>query len=124
VSVEVGKPENELTLPETALTYNPYGTTVFVVKSVPQTPSLLQRCLNQTPPPLQTVDQVFVTTGNTQGDQVQILSGLKEGDTVVGAGQIKLHNGSFININNTVLPTDDANPSPTAENQPVPTPRS
>ena len=38
--------------------------------------------------------QTFVTTGATRGDQVAVLTGVKDGDTVVTAGQIKLHNGS------------------------------
>ena len=36
----------------------------------------------------------------TRGDQVAVLNGVKEGDTVVTAGQIKLRNGSPVLINN------------------------
>ena len=38
--------------------------------------------------------ETFVTTGDTRGDQVQILTGIKEGDVVVTAGQIKVQNGA------------------------------
>ena len=41
-----------------------------------------------------TVKQTFVTTGLTRGDQIAVLTGVKEGDMVVTAGQIKLRNGS------------------------------
>ena len=34
------------------------------------------------------------------------------GDVVVTAGQMKLHNGAAINIDNTVQVTNDANPAP------------
>ena len=49
--------------------------------------------------------QTFVTTGATRGDQVAVLTGVKPGETVVTAGQIKLHNGSPVMINNTVQPS-------------------
>jgi membrane fusion protein (multidrug efflux system) len=115
VSVDIGAPTRQITLPQTALTYNPYGTTVYLVNSQPQTPSLWQRLRGTTPPPHLSAAQSFVTTGDTRGDQVEILSGVKDGDTVVGAGQIKIHNGSAITVNNSVLPTDEAAPVPTAE---------
>ena len=65
--------------------------------------------------PHDTVEQRFVTLGATRGDQVAVLSGVKEGDVVVSAGQMKLRNGSAVVINNTVQPTDDANPTPPNE---------
>ncbi|HEY1545989.1 MAG TPA: efflux transporter periplasmic adaptor subunit, partial [Xanthobacteraceae bacterium] len=55
--------------------------------------------------------QTFVTTGATRGDQVAVLKGLKDGDLIVTAGQIKLHNGSTVLVNNTVTPTADAAPT-------------
>ena len=59
-----------------------------------------------------TVTQTFVTTGETRGDQVAILKGLKEGDLVVTSGQLKLNNGSRIVIDNKVVPAN--NPAPMA----------
>ena len=43
--------------------------------------------------PYYIANQTFVTVGNTRGNQIKILKGLKEGDTVVIAGQLKLKNG-------------------------------
>ena len=60
-----------------------------------------------------TARQTFVTTGATRGDQVAVLSGVKQGDVVVTAGQMKLHNGSPVTIDNSVQPTSDAAPAPT-----------
>jgi membrane fusion protein, multidrug efflux system len=56
--------------------------------------------------------QKFVTTGETRGDQVAILSGIKEGDTVVTAGQIKLRSGFPVIVNNSIQPTNDPSPQP------------
>ena len=115
VSIDIGAPQKEVTLPQTALAYAPYGSTVYLVNSVPQTPSLWQKLWGTKPSPTLTVAQSFVKTGDTRGDQIEILSGVKDGDTVVGGGQLKLHNGSTVTVNNSVLPTDDAAPTPTAE---------
>ena len=56
--------------------------------------------------------QVFVTTGATRGDQVAILKGVSEGDTVVTSGQVKLRNGVPLAIDNRIVPTNDAAPKP------------
>ena len=59
-----------------------------------------------------TVKQNFVTLGDTRGDQVQALAGVKEGDVVVSSGQLKIRNGTPVAIDNSVKPSDDANPTP------------
>ncbi|HEX3134595.1 MAG TPA: efflux transporter periplasmic adaptor subunit, partial [Planctomycetota bacterium] len=56
--------------------------------------------------------QVIVTTGATRGDQVAILTGVKEGEMVVTGGQIKLRQGSLVAINNSVPPLNNPNPKP------------
>ena len=58
------------------------------------------------------VQQVFVTTGATRGDQVAILKGLDDGAEIVSSGQIKLKSGSPITIDNSVQPANSANPAP------------
>jgi len=87
-----------LTLPQSAVTYNPYGATVFLV--IPDSKGG------------QTVKQTFVTLGETRGDQVQALAGVKEGDVVVTAGQLKIKNGTPVAIDNSVSPSNDPNPAP------------
>lgn len=103
VAVAAGKPQRYITLPQTAITFSPYGDVVYIVddkgRDAGGQPRLVAR-------------QTFVTTGATRGDQVAVLSGVKEGETVVTAGQMKLHNGSLLRIDNSVQPTDDANPTP------------
>ena len=102
VSISSGTAQSYITVPQTAITYAPYGNTVYVV----------QNGQDQDGKATKTVDQAFVTTGPTRGDQIAVLKGLKEGQTIVTAGQIKLHKGSPIIVNNSIEPLSDANPSP------------
>ncbi len=106
VDIVTGTPQRFITLPQTAITYNPYGSTVFLVESKGKTTA---------GKPILIAHQTFVTTGAKRGDQVQLLKGVSAGDIVVSAGQIKLHNGSPIVVNNSVLPTNDRNPTPSEE---------
>ena len=57
-----------------------------------------------------TVQQTFVVVGEKRGDQVAILSGIKAGDRIITGGQMKLKNGTIVEINNKVTPSFDANP--------------
>lgn len=99
VAVQSGDKKRYLTLPQTAITYNPYGATVFLANKSEDGKSLVAQ-------------QVFVTVGATRGDQAAILSGIKEGDTVVTSGQLKLKNGTQLLVDNSVVPKDDPNPTP------------
>jgi len=129
VEIQVGKPQRYITLPQTAVSYNPYGATVFLIATqsgaagtrdkVKGTPRAEQSSAsaqhgpssgNNAPNLL--AKQVFVTTGATRGDQVAILAGVHEGDEVVTSGQMKLKNGALVTINNTVQPASDPNPAP------------
>jgi membrane fusion protein (multidrug efflux system) len=103
------------------IAYNPYGSTVYLVEQAPAAgqPLAVQPQAGQAqgsePPNAQAhyiARQAFVTTGATRGDQVAVLTGVKAGDIVVSAGQIKLHNGATVVINNTVQPTDNPAPVP------------
>jgi membrane fusion protein, multidrug efflux system len=104
VKIDAGSEQRYLTLPQTAITYNPYGATVFVVK-----PGGHKDAHGKIMPVAQ---QVFVTPGPTRGDQVAILKGVSEGMQVVTSGQLKLKNGTPLVIDNRVLPADSPNPTP------------
>lgn len=106
VAVDTGSAERRLTLPQTAISFNPYGNTVYVIEEKGKGPDGKPRLI---------ATQRFVTTGATRGDQVAILSGVKEGETVVTAGLLKLRNGVPVNINNSVQPSDEAAPKPKDE---------
>jgi membrane fusion protein, multidrug efflux system len=103
VAIDVGTPTSYVTLPQTAVTYNPYGSTVYVVDDKGKDAKGQDQL---------TAHQVFVTTGDTRGDQVAILKGVEAGQNVVTAGQMKLRNGSPLKIDNSVQVSDEANPRP------------
>jgi membrane fusion protein (multidrug efflux system) len=100
-SIVTGTDQQFLTVPQTAVTFNPYGDTVYRVEEVTENGEshFVAR-------------QTFVTTGETRGDQITILSGISAGDSIVSAGQFKLQNGMTIEINNSVQPSNDPNPRP------------
>jgi membrane fusion protein, multidrug efflux system len=103
VELETGAPQRLVTLPQTAVSYNPYGSLVYIVDDK-------TKDAGGKPHPF--ARQVFVTTGATRGDQVAILKGVSEGDTVVTSGQVKLRNGVPLAIDNRIVPTNDAAPKP------------
>jgi membrane fusion protein (multidrug efflux system) len=121
-SVEIGDKKKYLTLPQTAITYNPYGSTVFIVLTQDQFNAAQRKAdgaasAASAPAPAASgaglvVQQAFVTTGETRGDQVAILKGLVEGQQVVTSGQLKLKNGTSIVIDNSVVPANAVNPTP------------
>jgi len=104
VNIKLGDQVKLLTLPQTAVTYNPYGSTVFLAKPTGKKDKQGKDALE--------AQQVFVTTGFTRGDQVAILKGVDEGATVVTSGQLKLKNGTPLIINNKVQPANSPNPKP------------
>lgn len=117
VAIAVGAPEQVVTLPQTAIAYNSFGDTVFIVKRDKSTPASTTKPApktkpGKTAPPKAThyVEQVFVTLGQTRGDQVAILKGVSPGDQVVVAGQVKLLNKSPVIIDNKIMPSDSPDP--------------
>lgn len=103
VDVAAGAPVRYITLPQTAVVYNSFGDTVYLVQGAGD--KLVAK-------------QAFVKVGPTRGDQVAILSGVDEGATVVSAGQIKLQDGAPVKVNNTVQPPND--PAPNPPDEPLP----
>lgn len=104
-SVEIGTAQNYITIPQTAITYNPYGDYVYIVtegKDPKGNPQLK-------------VKQSFIDAGDKRGDQVAIIKGVKEGETVVIAGQNKLKNNTPVEINNKVKISNQASPEPVGE---------
>jgi membrane fusion protein (multidrug efflux system) len=115
VSIDSGESTTQITVPQTCITYNPYGDTVYVLVHATGADAKNADAKGTDAKPQDTVEQRFVKLGPTRGDQVSILSGVNEGDVVVSAGQIKLRNGSPVVVNNSVQPTDDINPTPPNE---------
>ncbi|MDE2496862.1 MAG: efflux RND transporter periplasmic adaptor subunit [Xanthomonadaceae bacterium] len=127
VAVDSGSEQRYLTLPQTSVTYAPYGDTVFVVhqgepptSGGQQKPAADPGAAKAAQPggksgPSHYVEQVLVTVGPRRGDQIAILSGIKPGDMVVTSGQLKLKNGTPVDINNSVQPAFNPNPRPVEE---------
>jgi membrane fusion protein (multidrug efflux system) len=99
--VNKGDIKQYITLPNSAIAYNPYGSTVFIVKSEGK---------GADGKPKLVVEQRFVTTGLARGDQVAVLSGLQVNEVVVTSGQLKLRNGTPVIVNNSVQPSNNPNP--------------
>ena len=106
VQTEVGLGPSQalVALPASAVSYAPFGDSVFVVVELKSQDGRAYRG----------VRQQFVKLGASRGDQVSILSGVKPGDEVVSSGVFKLRNGAAVHINNQVKPGN--NPSPKPEN--------
>jgi membrane fusion protein (multidrug efflux system) len=105
VNITVGQPQQLITLPQAAIAYNSYGDTVYVVRKGKDANGKAQLV----------ADQVFVTLGDTRGDQVAVLNGISAGDQVVTAGQLKLKKGSIVLIDNSIQPFNEPNPNPPNE---------
>jgi membrane fusion protein, multidrug efflux system len=98
VNVEVLLPEeNVVSVPASSINYAPYGDSIFVVKD--------QQGAKE-------AQQQFVKLGETRGDQVAILSGVKAGDEVASSGVFKLRSGAPVKVDNSIQPGNDANPNP------------
>ncbi len=102
MTINVGNPQKYITVPQSAVSYNPYGDIIFIVK---------QTGTDKTGKPLLIAQQSFVTLGDTRGDQIAVLTGIKDGDQIITSGQLKLNNGSPIFINNSVMPSNNSNPT-------------
>jgi len=81
-----GKPRSVLVVPSVALTYNTFGDYVYVVQS----------SAGKSEAPIAVATPV--RAGATRGGVTEIISGLKAGETVVTAGQVKLHSGMPVTI--------------------------
>ncbi len=119
-SVEVLLPsrENVLAIPSSAVNFQPYGNSVFVV--VPAIDSEGKPMLGQDHKPIlgadgkpgKVVKEHFVKLGVTRGDQVEVISGIKPGEELVSAGVFRLHSDAPVRVNNSVQPGNELNPKP------------
>lgn len=102
VQLSLGEEENVVMIPQSAVSFNPYGNAVFVVAESEGRDGEAQ----------QIVKRRFVRTGRTVGDYIAILEGLEPGDTVATSGLLKLSNDTVIKISNEVEMEASKNPTP------------
>ena len=100
--VTLGPSRSVIALPASAISYAPFGDSVFVVADLKDEAGRTYRG----------VRQQFVKLGAARGDQVAVLSGIKPGDEVVTSGVFKLRNGAAVQINNSVRPANSPAPKP------------
>ena len=122
LTVTTGASADVLTLPRTAIVYSLYGDTVFVVKTAPASPPASQTVkagegANAAPAAPAAgglvVERRFVHVGAARGERIAIQDGVKAGEQVVTAGQIKLQDHSQVVIDKAPsLPPPLVTPKP------------
>jgi membrane fusion protein (multidrug efflux system) len=100
--VVLGGGRSVLALPATAISYAPYGDSVYVVANLKGPNGESYRG----------VRQQFVKVEGSRGDQVGVISGVKPGDEVVTSGVFKLRNAAAVLVNNKVQPGNNPAPKP------------
>jgi membrane fusion protein, multidrug efflux system len=103
VEVELPEKQKALVIPGTAVSYAPYGDSVYVIEKKKD---------EKTGKGSEVLRQQFVRVGEARGDFVAITEGLKVGETVVSTGVFKLRNGMPVVINNDLAPKPELNPKP------------
>jgi membrane fusion protein (multidrug efflux system) len=100
--IVMGASQTALALPASAISYAPYGDSVFIVEEMKGPDGKSYRG----------VRQQFVKLGGSRGDQVAVVSGLKPGEEVVTSGVFKLRSGAAVLVNNKIQPASSATPRP------------
>jgi len=100
--LQTGQAQSAVSLPASAISYAPYGNSVFIVSELKDPTGKTYRG----------VRQQFVKIERSRGDQVAIISGVNPGDEVVTSGTFKLRNGAAVNVQNKVQPQNNPAPKP------------
>jgi len=102
VEATAGNNQSMIALPASAISYAPYGDSVFVVSDMKDPAGK----------PYRGVRQQFVKLGGARGDLIAVTSGVKPGEEVVTSGVFKLRNGAAVLVNNKVKPANSRAPKP------------
>jgi membrane fusion protein, multidrug efflux system len=102
VSVIMNERQNVVAIPATSIHYAPYGDSIFVVSEMK----------DQLGKAYQGVKEQFIKLGESRGDMVAVVSGLKPGAEVVTSGVFRLKSGAHVTINNQIKPNSDLAPNP------------
>ena len=100
--LSLGSSRTVIALPASAISYAPFGDSVFIVTDLKGENGQSYRG----------VRQQFVKLGGARGDQIAVISGVTPGDEVVTSGVFKLRNGAAVQINNNVQPSNNRAPKP------------
>ena len=104
-NVTVVMPEKQKVLPitATAVAYATFGDSVFVIE---------EQKNEQSDETEKVLRQQFVRLGQSRGDFVDVIDGLKDGETVVTSGVFKLRTGMKVIIDNELAPKPSLDPHP------------
>jgi len=100
--IVLGESRAVIPLPASAISYAPYGDSVFIIAKMKGPKGETYRG----------VRQQFVTLGTSRGDQISVLTGVKPGDEVVSSGVFKLRNGAAVLVDNKTQPGNSPAPKP------------
>jgi membrane fusion protein (multidrug efflux system) len=103
VEVMLPMKHSVVVIPATAISYAPYGDSVFVIEKRKDAKSGRES---------QVLRQQFIRTDETRGDFVTVTNGLKGGELIVSSGVFKLRNGMEVTINNDLAPKPQLAPRP------------
>ena len=103
VETVLPKHTDVLAIPVTAISYAPYGDSVFVIDEKKDAKSGQSSFV---------IRQQFVRLGSVRGDFVDVVEGLKPGQQVVTSGVFKLHSGMPVVIDNKLAPEAKLAPKP------------
>lgn len=112
VGFDTGSAQNVVVVPQTAVSFNPYGNAVYVIQEVARAKGETDMQGKPLTGKKLIVKQRFVKTGTTRGDLIAITEGLKAGERVATTGLLKLRNDAEVVINNKVQPSANAAPAP------------
>lgn len=102
VEVVLGASRPVIALPASAISFAPYGDSVFIITDLKDQKGQTYRG----------VRQQFVKVEGSRGDQVAVVSGVNPGEEVVSSGVFKLRNGAAVQVNNKVQPENNPAPKP------------
>jgi len=97
VEAVTGAEEKVIALPASAISYAPFGDSVFILTDVKGPDGKTYK----------SVRQQFVQVGSSRGDQIAVVSGVKPNDEVATSGLFKLRTGVSVLVNNTIQPSNN-----------------
>ncbi|MDP9100395.1 MAG: efflux RND transporter periplasmic adaptor subunit [Verrucomicrobiota bacterium] len=103
IKVLLPKTNPTLFVPATAVSYAPFGNSVFIIEKKKDEKTGEENLL---------LRQQFIRTGETRGDFVAVTEGLKAGEQVVSTGVFKLRNGMNVVVDNKLAPKAELAPKP------------
>jgi membrane fusion protein (multidrug efflux system) len=97
VEAVTGAEEKVIALPASAISYAPFGDSVFILTDAKGPDGKTYK----------SVRQQFVQVGSSRGDQIAVVSGVKPNDEIATSGLFKLRTGVAVLVNNAVQPSNN-----------------